>query len=136
MVVWGPPILRIDIPPLDVDLQPSQPWDVVRNELSDGWEAVRDAIGVGAGEAEGGYGACVDGTDNVEEGCEGGEAQGGGGGRGPGVWAVGEDFGARLLCERGSLLGIGRAEVEAERVLAVEDWNSFRGDNAAGGKDG
>lgn len=41
-----------------------------------------------------------------------------------------------MLCERGSLLGIGKAEVEAERVLAVEDWNSFRGDNAAGGKDG
>jgi len=90
MVVWGRPILRIDIPPLDVDLQPSQPWDVVRNELSDGWEAVCDTTGVGAGEAEGGYGACVDGTDNDEEGCEDGEAQGWGGGRGPGVWVIGE----------------------------------------------
>lgn len=129
-------MLRIDIPPVDVYLQPSQPWDVVRNELSDGWEAVCDAIGVGAGEAESGHAACVDGTDDVEPGCEDREAQGWGDGRGPGVWVKGEDFGARLRCERGSLLGIGRAEVEAGRVLAVEDRNGFRGDRAAGGKDG
>lgn len=93
-------------------------------------------IGVGAGEAERGQAACVDGADRVEEGCEDGAAQGWGGGPGSGVCVIGEDLGARLLCERRSLLGIRNAELEAGRVLAVENWNRFRGDRAAGGKNG
>ncbi len=84
IIVRGPSILRIIIPPLNVDFQPSQPWDMVRDELSDGREAVCDAIGVRAGEREGCYGACVDGADDAEECYADREAQG----RGLVVWVI------------------------------------------------
>lgn len=118
--------------PFDIVLQPMQPWDMIRNQLRDGREAACDAMGVEAGEAERGDGACIHWTDSIEEGCEDGRAPGG---LSPSFWIVAEDIGVRLRCGSRSLLGI-RTAVEAEGVGAVEDRNGFRVDGAVGGEDG